>query len=90
MPFISSVRGNYRPKPKNDSQIEIIGGDEVITAGGYRIHIFNNVGENELKIKSLRHTDKMNLQLDSTVLTAEYLVIAGGGSGGVCGLSSSD
>ena len=54
MPFISSIRGNYKPKPQVEQSFKVTGGDEIITAGGYRIHMFTSVGDAELKIQSLK------------------------------------
>ena len=57
MPFISSLRKNY-DAPKTGAapleQFEITGGDAIVTAGGYRIHMFTTVGEAEFAVKQLQ------------------------------------
>jgi hypothetical protein len=47
MPFISSLRRRYDGPvtgPSTLDQFKITGGDSIITAGGYRIHMFTSVG----------------------------------------------
>ena len=87
MPFVSSIRRNY-DQPRTETRFEVTGGDEIITAGGYRIHMFTKVGDSELVIRDLRAKSGM-MELRATggasTLNTEYLVIAGGGSGGTIG-----
>jgi len=84
MPFVSSIRRQHiQPEITSDSLLdhfEITGGDEIYTAGGYRIHVFTQTGESELSITP-RHSENM-MHLQPTNLAAEYLVLAGGASGG--------
>lgn len=94
MPFISTIRANYnQDKVKEDIPFEkkfkITGGNVVYTAGGYRIHMFTDVGAHDFKVeytpKYRAHLDTIGMYPATTtaVLPAvEYLVIAGGGSGG--------
>ena len=81
MPFISSIRGNYRPKPTVEPEFKVTGGDEIITAGGYRIHMFTSVGDAELKIQQLRASSNTMHLAKAGGLAVEYLVLAGGGAG---------
>jgi hypothetical protein len=87
MPFVTSIRGNYRnPKKNADVSIqdifEITGGDEIYTVGGYTIHTFTSVGASELNIKLKNGVPERAMALVGSSLTAEYLVVAGGGAGG--------
>ena len=84
MPFISSLRKNYDVPvlgPSTEEQFEITGGDAIITAGGYKIHMFTSVGEAEFNIKQRQQTNNA-MALQTASLDAEYLVLAGGGAGG--------
>ena len=80
MPFISSIRRNHDIKPVADSNLEVLGGDQIITAGGYRIHMFTSGGEHDLVVRQRGNSNAINLA--GSTLTAEYLIIAGGGGGG--------
>jgi hypothetical protein len=77
MPFISSIRSVYGPIGRMG---RIIGAKDAITggiissAGGYRIHTFTDVG-----------TSYFNMSMVASALNIEYLIIAGGGSGGYYG-----
>jgi hypothetical protein len=87
MPFVSSIRGNYRnPKSNSDVSIhdrfKITGGDEVYTVGGYTIHMFTNVGPSQLTIEPVGNMPEKAIALAGTTLTAEVLAVAGGGAGG--------
>ena len=86
MPFMKSIRSNAKDldidnKPSITDYLDITGGDTVLTHGGYRVHMFTTVGDNELNIKwkDPALAEKMGLLQDS--LGVEYLVVAGGGSG---------
>jgi len=79
MPFVSTIRKNHETKVSPLDHFEITGGDEIYTAGGYRIHVFTQTGESELSIAA--RSDHNNLSLLPTNLAVEYLVIAGGGAG---------
>lgn len=81
MPFITSIRRNHLPEVKpSQNHLEIEGGDEIYTAGGYKIHVFTDPGEAEFAIRNAGNNNTMALQ--SSTMQAEYMVIAGGGSGG--------
>ena len=81
MPFVSSIRGNYKSKPVQEPEFKITGGDTVFTAGGYTVHMFTKVGESSLLIENLRKQSNL-MNLSSSTLNLEYLVVAGGASGG--------
>jgi len=85
MPFISSIRRNFE-KPSsadgNASKFKVSGGDSIITAGGYRIHMFTTVGDAELHIENVAKSHANILELVASQLTVEYLVIGGGGGAG--------
>jgi hypothetical protein len=83
MPFISSIRKNHEISSPIDQTLEITGGDEIYTAGGYRIHIFTKVGDSEFSIRSKFPAGNRNISQLITVgaLDAEYLIVAGGGAG---------
>lgn len=74
MPFIASIRSVYGPIGRFG---RIIGAKDAITggiissAGGYRIHTFNDVG-----------TTNFNMSMLPSAMNVEYLIIAGGGAGG--------
>ena len=80
MPFISSIRKNYDIPDNTSDHFEITGGDEIYTAGGYKIHLFTQVGESNLTVTPRLPVNKMSLM--PSTLDVEYLVIAGGGAGG--------
>ena len=87
MPFIKSIRkqhDKHQQGPKATDFLDITGGDIVYTAGGWKIHMFTSVGESSLNVR-LKPEFANNpevLALTAGNLTSEYLVIAGGGSGG--------
>ena len=84
MPFISSIRRNFEKPATADSnanRFKVSGGDSIITAGGYRIHMFTSVGDAELFIEDIAKTSN-TMNLTSSTLNVEYLVIAGGGGAG--------
>ena len=85
MPFISSIRKKYESTPKNSilDHLEITGGDEIYTVGGYRIHLFTKTGDSEfsIKLKNPTNSDYLHL-INQGATTVEYLVLAGGASGG--------
>jgi hypothetical protein len=83
MPFINSIRKKY-DKPTTGGildYVDITGGDEIYTVGGYRIHAFTKVGNSQLSVSAPKKYDDKTLHLLNN-FTVEYLVIAGGGSGG--------
>jgi fibronectin-binding autotransporter adhesin len=80
MPFISSIRKKYDTPNQTENPFEVTGGDVVYTAGGYKIHMFTNVGNSSLNISHKTNLNTMSLL--SSTLDAEVMVIAGGGSGG--------
>lgn len=86
MPFISSIRGNYRQGNVERfpaEKYEITGGDKVYTLGGYKIHMFTKVGDAKLTVNyTKKYAEAMGLAQAGAGLSAEYLVIAAGGSGG--------
>ena len=86
MPFISSIRGNYRQgnvERYPAEKYEITGGDQVYTLGGYKIHMFTKTGISKLTVNyTKKYADAMGLASAAAGLSAEYLVIAAGGSGG--------
>lgn len=84
MPFVSSIRRNFdRPtKNTNIDRFNVSGGDSIITAGGYRIHMFTSIGESELFIEDVAKSPAKTLGLTTPTLNVEYLVIAGGGGAG--------
>ena len=61
--------------------VDITGGDEIYTVGGYRIHAFTKVGNSQLSVSAPKKYDDKVLHLLNN-FTVEYLVLAGGGSGG--------
>jgi hypothetical protein len=77
MPFISSVRGNFGPLKKSqiagdpELKFRITGGNSITVAGGYRIHTFSSTGAQTFGTENYQYT-----------LATEYLVVAGGGTGG--------
>lgn len=83
MPFVSSVRGSYglskRPFPNFNitSSNSAITGGSITVAGGYRIHTFTTVGNDNFVVtpNESRNGTTINFPV-------EYLVIAGGGGGG--------
>ena len=84
MPFISSIRGNY-DTPKKDGEsildkFEITGGNQVYTAGGYRIHMFTDDGTFSVKAKDPALQGMLGLVKGA--LTIEGIFIGGGGAGG--------
>ena len=85
MPFISSIRKNYEVNPKNNilDYLEITGGDEIYTAGGYRIHLFTKTGDSALVIKPKENigSDLYRQLITNGAVDVEHLVIAGGGAG---------
>jgi hypothetical protein len=86
MPFISSIRKKYDNISKTNilDHLEITGGDEIYTAGGYRIHLFTKTGDSEFKIKA-RATNNTSLEYQQLItegaVDIDYLIIAGGGAG---------
>ena len=89
MPFISSIRGNYRDsRPKENptdsilNYLDVTGGDIVYTLGGYRIHMFTTVGNSEFKIAPKKPEYAEKLALIGTNLNVEALCVAGGAGGG--------
>ena len=83
MPFINSIRKNY-DKPTTGGildYVDITGGDEIYTVGGYRIHAFTKVGNSQLRVSAPKKYDDKTLHLLNN-FTVEYLVLAGGGAGG--------
>lgn len=80
MPFVSTIRKKHEAPSKNELPFEVTGGDVVYTAGGYKIHMFTQVGNSALFV--MPRTDLNNISLLSATLDTEILVIAGGGSGG--------
>ena len=86
MPFISSIRRRYKPESNNTLEnYNITGGNSVITAGGYRIHMFTSVGDHEFNIQSVNKQLENTLGLVGGTIDTEYLVVAGGGAGGTSG-----
>ena len=85
MPFISSIRGNYRQGDVERfpaEKYEIIGGDKVYTLGGYKIHMFTKGGPAKLTVNyTKQYAEAMGLAEAGAGLVADYLVIASGGSG---------
>jgi hypothetical protein len=71
MKFISSIRRNYdspKTEPSNSEKFTVTGGNAIITAGGYRIHMFLTPGDHKLTV--LPKTEQM----------AKYLsLVAAGG-----------
>jgi hypothetical protein len=60
MPFISSIRRNYKAISDQQAsgtaqpQFEVTSNaDEIVTAGGYVMHIFKNAGEYKLNVKEI-------------------------------------
>ena len=89
MPFITTIRTNYnQDKIQDDIPFDkkyiITGGNTVYTVGGYRIHMFTEVGDHEFKVEYTKeYAEYLGLQTGAaTAVGAEYLVIAGGASGG--------
>jgi hypothetical protein len=85
MPFISTLRRKYDgPKtgPSTLEQFKITGGDAIITAGGYRIHMFTSPGDAEFVVQSLAKQAENTLALQTASINVEYFVLAGGGGGG--------
>jgi hypothetical protein len=86
MPYINSIRGNHRGQQKESYPEEIYnitGGDKVYKMGGYKIHMFTTVGDHEFNLGwNEKYSKAMGLQGKAFSITASYLVIAGGGSGG--------
>jgi hypothetical protein len=83
MPFINSIRKKY-DKPTTGGildYVDIDGGDEIYTVGGYRIHVFTKVGNSQLTVSQPKKYDDKTLHLLNN-FTVEYLVLAGGGAGG--------
>ena len=81
MPFISSIRKKHDvPNTGADNNFEVTGGDIVYTAGGYKIHMFTQVGNSALNIACKGNSSVMQLQ--KTGLDVEYMVIGGGAAGG--------
>jgi hypothetical protein len=85
MPFISSIRKKYETAPTKSilDHLEITGGDEIYTAGGYRIHLFTKTGDSVLKINTAKNINADTHQhlITEGAVDIEYLVIAGGGGG---------
>jgi len=85
MPFISTIRRNL--KRINDQQPEgpkfeiISDADEIVTAGGYTMHVFKNPKDYTLHVSEI--SKSLNaIALKSGSLPVDYLVIGGGGGGG--------
>ena len=80
MPFISSIRRNYdgpNTGPSNSEKFKVTGGNAIVTAGGYKIHMFLTPGNHELAI--LPRTEQVAEHLSlipASGLTTEYLVVA--------------
>ena len=86
MPFISSIRKQYDNISKTNilDHLEITGGDEIYTAGGYRIHLFTKTGDSALKImpKTTNNTSSEYQHLITNgAVEVDYLIVAGGGAG---------
>ena len=86
MPFISSIRKKYDNISKTNilDHLEITGGDEIYTVGGYRIHLFTKTGDSEFKIipKATNNTSLEYQQLITNgAVEIDYLIVAGGGAG---------
>jgi hypothetical protein len=92
MPFVSSVRGSYGGQGQvfNRYPFAVDGstsstGGTITTAGGYRIHTFTSTGNTTFTLVSASVNGTryplggLNTGLSTNV---EYLVVAGGGSGG--------
>ena len=86
MPFISSIRRNYSTKNQDTTSVsqnyDITGGDIIYTAGGYRFHVFTSVGDSSLNINYKKGYNQTAMNLVTLPVSLEYLVVAGGGSGG--------
>jgi len=85
MPFISTIRRNL--KRINDQQPEgpkfevISDADEIVTTGGYTMHVFKNAKDYKLHVSEI--SKSLNaIALKSGSLPIDYLVIGGGGGGG--------
>lgn len=82
MPFISSIRRNYQQKKEGESildKVKITGGNSIITAGGYRIHMFTATGDHKLNIEAKDPSKSAEIAQLFSGDSLEYLVIAGGG-----------
>ena len=87
MPFISSIRKKYDNISKTNilDHLEITGGDEIYTAGGYRIHLFTKTGDSEFKIKALatnNTSSEYQHLITNGAVEIDYLIVAGGAAGG--------
>lgn len=89
MPFISSIRRNYKAIADQQTsgtaqpQFEVTSNaDEIVTAGGYVMHIFKNAGEYTLNVKEISKSLNNAMALRGSTLALNYLVIGGGGGGG--------
>jgi hypothetical protein len=82
MPFVSSIRGNYKKTESTGSRFKVTGGDSIMTAGGYRIHTFLKDGDSELNIEFLAHNQPAEIRQLVSSLSVEYLVVGAGGGGG--------
>ena len=82
MPYVKSIRGNWdQAKPtQTEQRFEIIGGDNVYTAGGYKIHEFTTPGEHQLIVRD-RYAGKYNYAAltGSSIETEAFAWGAGGG-----------
>ena len=85
MPFISTIRRNL--KRINDQQPEgpkfeiVSDADEIVTAGGYTMHVFKNARDYKLHVSEV--SKSLNaIALKSGSLPVDYLIIGGGGGGG--------
>lgn len=81
MPFVSSIRREYTHTKNTNKDFEVTGGDIVYTAGGYKIHMFTNVGDHELLITH-KDPNKMYIAGTTYLENLEFLVVGGGGGGG--------
>ena len=75
MPFINSIRKSPISETLASLRnFEITGGDEIVTAGGYRIHFFTNVEDSNLSIKFSNNSPKSIIHLQTKQLDLEYAV----------------
>jgi hypothetical protein len=87
MPFIKSIRKRVDRENNLAQYVEVVGGDVVYTAGGYKIHMFTTVGQHNLQLKvkdNLKHAPDTvkNYLISGSNLNTEFLAIGGGGGGG--------
>jgi hypothetical protein len=92
MPFIKSIRRNYNRELTNTRSpldyFDITGGDKIIEAGGYRIHMFEATGDHVFAItpKQFSYANEDTLSLVRSSVDCEIMIVgAGGGAGTYCG-----